>query len=75
MLSLNSIFVKALINLTSFSHIGGAFEVTTMTSFNGPLAVDSILTLGAKTSNSPVPVSLNTAHEGTFKLQTLSYTN
>jgi len=47
---------------------------------NGPLAVDfpaapvdSKLTLHAKTSNSPVSVSLNPAYEGTFNLQTSSW--
>jgi hypothetical protein len=79
---LNSFFsspVKASISLTSFSDVGGAFNVTTTTS-NGPLAVDfpaspvdSKLTLGAKTSNSPVSLSLNPAYEGSFKLQTSSW--
>jgi hypothetical protein len=71
--------MKASISLTSFSDVGGAFNITATTS-NGPLAVDfpaspadSKLTLGAKTSNSPVSVSLNPAYEGTFKLQTSSW--
>jgi len=70
--------VKASISLTSVSNSGGAFNVTTTTS-NGPLTVnfpvspfDSKLTLGAKTSNGPVSVSLNPAYEGTFNLHSSS---
>jgi len=71
--------VKASISLTSVSNSGGAFNVTTTTS-NGPLTVnfpaspvDFKLILGAKTSNSPVSVSLNPAYEGTFNLHTSSW--
>jgi hypothetical protein len=61
---------------TSSRGTGGQFIVETLTS-NSPLvvkfpyaAIDSVLHLSAKTSNSPAFVELNPAYEGTFSLTT-----
>jgi len=61
---------------TSSGETGGQFNVETITS-NSPLdvkfpyaAIDSVLYLSAKTSNSPAFVELNPVYEGTFRLAT-----
>jgi len=70
--------VESKISLIAENGLGGSFDVTTGTS-SGRLNIeflaappDSILKFSGKTSNAEVSVSLNSAYEGSFLLQTSS---